>query len=113
MSNFDQVNYRAGSEPRHRRMSRYDSDMPVREPAVTREEAPVQDPEVTDAAPQSGDTTRAPKVYGSYQETEATRRTRATNDALLEQRSRAFEKQAQHTGVYTRMTQTEIGRAHV
>ena len=106
MSNFDQVNYRAGSEPRHRRMSRYDSDMPVREPAVTREEAPVQDPEVTDAAPQSGDTTRAPKVYGSYQETEATRRTRATNDALLEQRSRAFEKQAQHTGVYTRMTQT-------
>ena len=99
MSNYDDIQYRGSSEPRHRRMQRYD-DVPVREEnAAPAAEVP--------QAPASGSTTRAPRVYDGYRETEnAARPTRATNDVLLEQRSRAFEKQAQHTGVYTRMTQT-------
>ena len=97
MSNFDQINYRTGSEPRHRRMTRYDGDAP----AAPENAAPEA------SAAEGGDTTRAPKVYDSYRETEpAARSARNNTDALLEQRSRAFEKQAQHTGVYTRMTQT-------
>ncbi len=93
MSNYDQAQMRFGSEPRHRRMSRYDAE-------------PVEaQPESTQQAP--AETTRAPRVYDGYRETEAAARASASeNDVLLQQRSRAFEKQAQHTGVYTRMTQT-------
>ncbi len=100
MSNFDQTTDRPGSEYRRRRMSRYDGAEPVR-------------PEAADETPErpavpAGETTRAPKVYDGYRDTEAASRSARGNndDALLQQRSRAFEKQAQHTGVYTRMTQT-------
>ena len=97
MSNFDQINERPGSDYRRRRMSRYDGAQPA---------APVSETPEAPAVP-TGETTRAPKVYDSYRDTEAAARSaRSTDDALLEQRSRAFEKQAQHTGVYTRMTQT-------
>ena len=75
MSNFDQINYRTGSEPRHRRMTRYDGDAPAA-PENAAPEAP---------AAEGGDTTRAPKVYDSYRETEpAARSARNNTDALLE-----------------------------
>ena len=106
MSNYDEINYRAGSEPRHRRMSRYGGDEPAAQ-AEPRENVRPEAPAEAAQPAEGGDTTRAPRVYDSYQETEAAARAaRSTDDALLQQRSRAFEKQAQHTGVYTRMTQT-------
>ncbi len=94
MSNYDQIQYRSGSEPRRRRMSRY-SDQPAAEP---------QTPEQPETA-EPAQTRRVPRVYDSFQETDPVT-SRSSNDRLLEQRSRAFEKQAQDTGVYTRMTQT-------
>ena len=109
MSDIDQINVRTGAEPRHRRMARYDGDVPpAQESAPAAQAEPVET--AAPAAPDAGTpaaTQRAPRVYDGYRETEsAPRNAKATTDALLEQRSRAFEKQAQHTGVYTRMTQT-------
>ena len=106
MSNYEDINYRTGSEPRRRRMSRYGEEEPAAQ-SDTRVDIKAEKPAEPAQPSAGGDTTRAPRVYDSYRETEAAARSsRSTDDALLQQRSRAFEKQAQHTGVYTRMTQT-------
>ena len=119
MSNYDQIQYQGASEPRRRRMARYDSEespaenssapvAPVAPAAPAAPTAQAVPSAPTQAVPPAGDTTRVPRVYDSYRETEAAAQAASKNntDALLQQRSRAFEKQAQHTGVYTRMTQT-------